>query len=73
MLFSQFALFHFTPFDCSHADWHGLHHHLRHFPREGLCKLGASAAGTEFCGWVQVGIDGYILRCKYLVMPDSSP
>ena len=30
-------------------------------------KFGASAAFSEFCGWVQVGIDVYISHCKYQV------
>ena len=36
-----------------------------------LSKLGASA--SEFCKWVQVGIDVYIPHRKYQVMPHSSP
>ena len=38
----------------SRGDWEGLHDHLDIF------KLGASAAASEFCEWVQVGIDVYI-------------
>ena len=33
----------------------------------------ASAAATEFCEWVQVGIDVYIPHRKYQVKPHSSP
>ena len=44
----------------SHADSDGLHDHLRDVPWEDIFKLGASAAASEFCGWVQVGIDVYI-------------
>ena len=37
-----------------------------------IFKLGASAATSEFCEWVRVGIDVYIRRRKYQVMPHSS-
>ena len=37
-----------------------------------IFKLGASAAANEFCEWVQVGIDVYILHRKYEVKPHSS-
>ena len=33
----------------------------------------ASAAASEFCEWVQVGIDVYIPHLKYQVKPQSSP
>ena len=33
----------------------------------------ASAASSEFCEWIQVGIDLYIPHCKYQVKPHSSP
>ena len=36
-------------------------------------KLGAFAAASEFCEWVQVGIDIYIPHHKYQVKPHSSP
>ena len=36
-------------------------------------KLGASAAASEFCEWVQVGTDVYIPHRKYQVKPHSSP
>ena len=38
-----------------------------------IFKLGASAAPSEFCEWVQVGIDVYIPHRKYQVKPHSSP
>ena len=47
----QDALLHHIAYDYSRADWDGLHD---------LLKLGASAAASEFCEWVQVGIDLYI-------------
>ena len=47
--------------------------HLRDVPEEDIFKLGASAAASEFCEWVQVGIDIYIPHRKYQVKPHSSP
>ena len=38
-----------------------------------IFKLRASAAASEFCEWVQVGIDLYISHCKYQVNPHSFP
>ena len=55
------------------ADWDGLCHHLRNVPWEDIFKLGASAAATEFCEWVQVGIDVYIPHRKYKFKPHSFP
>ena len=40
---------------------------------EDIFKLDASAAVSEFCEWVQVGIDVYIPHRKYQVKPHSSP
>ena len=40
---------------------------------EDIFKLGASAAASEFCEWVQVGIDVYIPHRKYQVKSHSSP
>ena len=67
------ALFHRIAYDYSRADWDGLHDHLRDVPWEDIFKLGASAAASEFCEWVQVGIDVYIPHRKYQVKPHSSP
>ena len=69
----QDALFHCIAYDYSHADWDGLHDHLRDVPWEDIFKLGASAAASEFCEWVQVGTDVYIPHRKYQVKPRSSP
>ena len=66
-------LFHLIAFDYSHADWDGLHDHLRNFPWEYISKLCASAAASEFCQSIQAGIDVYILHHKYQVKPHSSP
>ena len=35
---------------------------MRDVPWEDIFKLGASAAASEFCEWVQVGIDVHILH-----------
>ena len=69
----QDAPFHRIAYDKSRADWHGLCDHLRDVPWEDIFKLGASAAASEFCEWVQVGIDVYIPHRKYQVKPHSSP
>ena len=68
----QDAPFHCIAYDYSCADWDGLCDHLRDVPCEDIFKLGASAA-SEFCQWVQVGIDVYIPHRKYQVKPHSSP
>ena len=41
--------------------------HLRDVPWEHLFKLDTSAGASEFCEWVQVGIDVFIPHCKYQV------
>ena len=69
----QDAPFHLIAYDYSHADWDGLCDHLRDVPWEDTFKLGASAAASEYCKWVQVGIDVYIPHRKYQVKPHSSP
>ena len=61
----QDAPFQRIAYEYSRADWDGLRDHLRDVPWEDIFKLGASAAASEFCEWVQVGIDVYI--------PHSSP
>ena len=67
------TLFHRKAYDYSHADCDGLHDHLRDVPWVDDFKLGASVAASEFCEWVQVGIDVYIPHRKYQVTPHSSP
>ena len=69
----QDAPFHRIPYDYSCADWDGLRDHFRDVPCEDIFKLGATAAASEFCERVQVGIDVYILHRKYQVKPHSSP
>ena len=66
----QDAPFHGIAYDYPRADWDGLHDHLRDVPWEDIFKLSAS---SEFCEWVQVGIDVYIPDRKYQVKPHSSP
>ena len=65
--------FHRRSYDYSRADWDGLRDHLRDAPWEDIFKLSASAAASEFCEWVQVGIDVYNPHRKYQVKPHSSP
>ena len=69
----QDAPFHRVAYDYSRADWDGLRDHLRDVPWEDIFKLSASTAASEFCEWVQVGIDVYIPHRKYQVKPHSSP
>ena len=54
------APFHRIAYDFSHADWDGLHDHLRDVPWEDTFKLSTSAAASEFCEWVLGGIHVYI-------------
>ena len=67
------VLFHHIAYDYSCVDWDSLHDHLRDVPWEDIFRLSASAAASEFCEWVQVGIDVYIPHRKYQVKPHSSP
>ena len=66
------APFHCIAYDYSRADWDGLRDHLRDVPWEDIFKLDASAAASEFCEWVQIGIDVYIPHKKYQMKPHSS-
>ena len=68
----QDAPFHCIAYDYSRADWDDLRDHLRDVPWEDIFKLGASAAASEFCQWVQVVIDVYIPHRKYQLKPHSS-
>ena len=69
----QDAPFHRIAYDYSCADWDGLRDNLRDVPWEDIFKLDASAAASEFCEWIQVGIDVYIPHRKYQVKSHSSP
>ena len=67
------ALFHHIAYDYSCADWDSLCDHLRDVPWKGISILSASIAASEFCEWVQVGIDVCNAHHKYQVKPHSSP
>ena len=64
------TLFYHLTYEYSCADWDGLHDHLRDVPWEDIFKVGASAAASEFCEWVQVGLNAYIPHRKYQVKTD---
>ena len=55
------APFHRIVYDYFCADWDSFRDHLRDVPWEDIFKLSASAAASEFCEWVQIGIDVYTL------------
>ena len=62
----QNALFQCIAYDYSHAHWDSLHDHLEDVPWQDIFKLSSSAAAaSEFCKWVQVGIDVCIPHYKY--------
>ena len=65
--------FHLKAYNYSCAAWDGLRYHLRDVPWEDIFTLSASAPASEFCEWVQVGIDVSIPYRKYQVKPHSSP
>ena len=67
------APFHPMAYDYSPADWDDFRYHLRVISWEDIFKLSASAAASEYCEWVQVGIDVCIPHGKYQVKPHSSP
>ena len=56
-------------YDHSRAGWDDLQDHLTDVAWEDIFKLNASAAASEFCEWVQVGIDVNIPHRKYQVKP----
>ena len=66
------AVFYCIAYDYSRADWDGLHDYLRDAPWKDIFKLSASAAASEYCARVQVGIDVYIPHHKYQVKHHSS-
>ena len=67
------APFHPIAYDYSRANWDSLCYHVRDVRWGDIFKLDALAAASEFCEWVQVGIDVYIPHRKYQVKPHSSP
>ena len=44
--------FHRVAYEYSRADWDGLRVHLTDIPWEDVFKVSASAAASEFCGWI---------------------
>ena len=64
------APFHSIVYDYS---WVGIHDYLKDVPWEDIFDLSASAVASEFCEWVQVGINVCIPHCKYQVKLHSSP
>ena len=64
--------FHLVAYDYSRSDWDCLRDHLKDVPWEDIFKISASAAASEFCEWVQFGIDVYIPHRKDQVKPHSS-
>ena len=65
-------MFHSVVYDYSCADWDGLCDYLRDVPLDDIFNLSSCAAASEFCEWVQVGIDVYVPHHKYQVKPHSS-
>ena len=63
----QDAPFHHIAYDYSCVDWDGVNDHLRNVPWEDVFKLSASTAASEFCEFVEVGIEVYIPHRKYQV------
>ena len=54
-----------------YAGLHGLY--LKDAPWKDLFQLASSSAATEFCEWVQVGVDVYIPHRNFQVKPHQSP
>ena len=69
----QDAPFHHIAYDYSCADWDGVNDHLRDVSWKYVFKLSASTAASEFCEFVEVGIEVYIPHRKYQVKLHSSP
>ena len=67
------APFHHIAYDYPCTYWDGLCNHLRDVPWEDIFKLCASTTASEFCEWVQVGINVYITHRKYQFKPHSPP
>ena len=45
---------------------------MKDVPWEDIFKLSPSAGASEFCQWIQVGIDVYIPHCMYQIKPHLS-
>ena len=63
----QDTLFHHIAYDYSCTNWDSLH-----VQWDDIFKLSAFTDSSEFCEWVQIGIDVYISHHKYQVKPHSS-
>ena len=63
----QDTLFHCIAYDYSCTNWDSLHVRW-----DDIFKLSAFTAASEFCEWIQIGIDVYISHHKYQVKPHSS-
>ena len=59
---------HWTAFEHSHANWDGVHDHIRHVLWEDIFKR-STAAASKFCEGVHVEIDAKIIHRKYQVKP----
>ena len=70
--YKQDAPFYCIAYAYSRANWDDLHDHMRDDSWDDITKLRVSADASEFCEWVQVGIDVDILHGKYQVKPHSS-
>ena len=65
--------FHRIASDYSYTDWDCLRDHLRDVPRDDILKPSApAAAASEFCEWVQAGIDVNIPHRKLQIKSHSS-
>ena len=66
--------FHRIAYDYSCTDWDCLRDHLRDVPWDDIFKPSApaAAAASEFCEWVQVGIDVNIPHRKLQIKTHSS-
>ena len=67
------TLFHCITYEYSHAACDSLYDYSRDVPWEDIFKLSVSAAPSEFCEWIHVGIDIYIPHHKDKVKHHSSP
>ena len=63
----QDALFHHVTYDYSCGYWDGAQDHLRDVSWDHIFNVSTSTAASEFCEWVQVGIDVYIPHHKHQV------
>ena len=67
------ALFHCIAYDYFCTDWGSLCDHLTDISWKDIFKLSNSVSTSEFCEWLQVGINVYIPHQKYQVKSHLSP